>query len=105
MEIFNGKFKIYFQEYLNFMNILSKKIEFSKLNNYGANFSKKLLNNKDLPIAIIIFSEIKNNFSQNSVEEIFTKKIKYQFLSNFSMEQKDDYKYNLLAELFNYSIN
>ena len=104
MEIFNGKFKIYFQEYLNFMNILSKKIEFSKLNNYGTNFSKKLLNNKDLPIAIIIFSEIKNNFSQNSIEEIFTKKIKYQFLSNFSMEQKDDYKYNLLCYWQHYLI-
>ena len=104
MEILNGKFKIYFQEYLNFMNILSKKIEFSKLNNYGGYFSKKLLNNKDLPIAIIIFSEIKNNLAQNSIEEIFTKKINNQFISNFSSEQKDDYKYNLLCYWHHYLI-
>ena len=96
MENYNEKIKLYFQEYLNFNEIIIRKINSAKNNNYEDNFSNDLLNNKDLSRAFIFFSYIKENFSCISFDENISINKNYKLIANFIKGSFKKNEYNLL---------
>ena len=104
MEKFKKRLKIYTKEYLNFMKIITNKIESAKLNNYDDNFSSYLLNNKNISSSFIFFSYIKENFFCGPFDENISINKTYISFLNFIKESFIDNKYNLLLYWQHYII-
>ena len=104
MEKYNERIKEYFQEYIKFKNILTKKIENAKESNYEDDFSQDLINNNNLSNAFIFFSYIKENFSGNYFEDSIIGSDRYNFLLTFKNYNIKMNEYNLLLYWNHYLI-
>ena len=95
MENYTEIIKNYFHENQKFNEIIIKKKEISKINNYEDEHFKNLFNNNNFITSFIFFSYIKENFSGCSFEENIIENKNYNLILNLIGDSMKDFNYNL----------